>query len=339
MQARRRLGGLCPGVLAENPTAKGGSVAGRRASRRAPVLTVELPEAHMLNLSKILVPVDFSKSSTAAAEHAAALANRFDSRLVFVHVMPATPSSAAGVSARYYTAATWVSEPEMEERLRKEMQSLAARVSADRPIQTLLLKGEPAENIEAVVRDEQVDLVVIPTHGYGPFRRFLLGSVTAKILHDLSCPVFTGTHVPEISPYKKEPYQRVACALDLEEHSENVLRWAWDFAQAWHALLVAIHAAPLPKVNLAYGEFMVAEPDRLKDSARGALDSLIKKVGCQATVRLDSADPLPYVSKTAGEVLADVLVIGRSAEHGLLERLRTHAYALIRESPCPVISV
>jgi len=62
-------------------------------------------------------------------------------------------------------------------------------------------------------------------------------------------------------------------------------------------------------------------------------------VGCKAEAHVDSADAISYASRMADESQADVLVIGRSPKSGVWGRLRTHAYGIIRESPCPVISV
>ncbi|MGA8595805.1 MAG: universal stress protein [Bryobacteraceae bacterium] len=45
-------------------------------------------------------------------------------------------------------------------------------------------RGDPAAAIVKCAQAEQVDLIMMPTHGYGPYRKFLLGSVTAKVLHD-----------------------------------------------------------------------------------------------------------------------------------------------------------
>ena len=68
----------------------------------------------------------------------------------------------------------------------------------------LTLEGDPGRIIADYAAKEKVDLIMMPTHGYGPFRRFLLGSVTAKTLHDAQCPVWTSAHLSESSaaPYR-----------------------------------------------------------------------------------------------------------------------------------------
>jgi len=297
----------------------------------------------MLQLKTILVPVDFSERSKAAAEHAVLMAKRFDSDLIFVHVMPHSPFEYAAFEGGYYTSEIWPSEKEMEEHLKKQITELASEVALGRPVEKLILKGDPPSRIEQLTREKNVDLIIMPTHGYGPFRRFVLGSVTTKILHDLDCPVLTGAHVPEVPIYRSSPYQHVACAVDLGPHSEEVLRWAYEFARACDAKLSVIHAAPMLDVTphaVVHGEYSPTElGSMVVRASREKLDKLLKQAGCEAQTYVESADVSRYVPETVKQAGSDVLVIGRSPAEGLLGRLRTHAYALIREAPCPVISV
>ena len=294
----------------------------------------------MLSLKTILVPVDFSERSKKAAEHGLLLARHFDSKLVFAHVIPPSPLEYAGFDGGYYTGAVWPSQEDMDQNARKQMEFLVKAVSPGRPAEQVVLRGDPAAEIEQLVQQRKVDLLVMPTHGYGPFRRLILGSITTKILHEVSCPVFTGAHIPEVTVFDPDPYKRVACAVDLGEHSEAVLRWAWDFTCAYEQDLTVIHAAPLLEVGGTYGEWFPPQSRQaLVEAARGEVEKLVQKVGCKAQIFVDSADPVRYVRDVTDQGYADALVIGRTPRHGLLGRLRTHAYAFIREAPCPVISV
>ncbi len=179
---------------------------------------------------------------------------------------------------------------------------LVARAAAGVPSEKMVLKGDPAKTIVDLVPLRSVDMIMMPTHGYGPFRRFILGSVTTKVLHDVGCPVFTGAHVAELMPFNPEPYKRVACAIDLNEHSEEVLRWAWDFSKAWEEDLIVIHAAPQLEFGGSYGDWYPTDTtDMLTRAAREKVNELIAKVGCKAEVHVCSADPIRYVRDTAHE--------------------------------------
>jgi nucleotide-binding universal stress UspA family protein len=294
----------------------------------------------MLNLKTILVPVDFSARAMHAAEHAVVLSHRFQSKVVLTHVIPPAPFEYAAFDGGSYTGMPVQAEQEIRASVEKRICALAQKLRGEHPIETRVLSGDPANEIERLVQELHADLLVMPTHGYGPFRRFILGSITTKVLHDVSCPVFTGVHIPEVTPFNPEPYKRIACAVDLGSHSEAVLRWAWDFARAYEEDLTIIHAAPLLEVGGPYGDMFPADTRKaLIDAARSGIQNLIDKVGCRAQVHIDCADPATYVRDVADKSYIDALIIGRSPNHGLLGRLRTHAYAIIREAPCPVISV
>jgi nucleotide-binding universal stress UspA family protein len=295
----------------------------------------------MLSLKKILAPVDFSERSAAAAEHAVVMAKHFDSEVIFQHVLPPGPYEHGFFEGGYTPSAVWPNHEEIEARVREQIEALAKKTSPDRRVECVVSWGEPVAKIEELAEHEGVDLLMMPTHGYGPFRRFILGSVTAKVLHDLSCPVFTGVHVAELPESAADPYEVVACALDLSEHSETVLRWAWDFAQAWNAALHVIHAAPTLDASPVDGQYF---PANLRDTVvrlkTDQAQKLLDKVGAKATIHVECENVAPYVEQVAKGFAADTLIIGRSpAGGGLVGRLRGDAYALIREAPCPVISI
>jgi nucleotide-binding universal stress UspA family protein len=294
----------------------------------------------MLNLKTILAPVDFSERSIHAAEHAVVLAKRFQSQLVLTHVIPPAPFEYAAFDGGAYTGTSMNREQEIRVTMEQRLSALAEKIGGKQAIQTKVLIGDPAGEIKRLVQELGVDLLVMPTHGYGPFRRFVLGSLTTKVLHDVSCPVFTGAHIPEVTPFNPEPYKRIACALDLGPHSEAVLRWAWDFARAHEEDLTVIHAAPVLEIGGAYGDLFPAETRQgLLKAARAEIQTLIDKVGCRADVQVECASPASFVHDVTDKNYVDVLIIGRSPDHGLLGRLRTHAYSIIREAPCPVISI
>jgi hypothetical protein len=65
------------------------------------------------------------------------------------------------------------------------------------PLIKQFAEGDPASIITEYAARNRVDLIMMPTHGYGTFRSLLLGSVTAKVLHDAECPVWTGVHTAD----------------------------------------------------------------------------------------------------------------------------------------------
>lgn len=294
----------------------------------------------MFRPKRLVVPVDFSERCVATAEHAAALAKRFDSELIFVHVVPRVPFEYAAFAGGAYTGVYWPTEAEFAVNADGYMNTFVQKVGAETEVEKIIRKGDPVEQIENLIKERPADLVLLPTHGYGPFRRFVLGSVTSKLLHDLECPVFTGAHIPELIPIDPHPYRRIACAVDLGGESEKVLRWGMDLAKSCDAEFEVIHAAPFIDFGLAYSDWMPVDArDALVSQASERLEKLMAEAGCKAVSHVDSSDAIEYVRDMAKESRADVLVIGRSSRNGVWGRLRKHSYGIIRESPCPVISV
>jgi nucleotide-binding universal stress UspA family protein len=286
----------------------------------------------MFQFNSILAPVDFSDRSATMAQHAAHMADHFGAQLILAHVDE--------IPDPYYRLLVAPAQGEREEQCRQALAKVAARIRIDQPVETLLLHGDPARQLEGVIAERGIDLVMMATHGRSSFRRLILGSVTAKILHDAACPVFTGVHLPQVAKFTGDPYVRVACAVDLREQSEKVLAWAADFAAAWKADLILIHAAPPVPADEIYRNFFPLDTtEMLLRCARDKIERLRRKVGCKAEVHVEAAEAVSCLRDVARKTYADVLVIGRSVNGLLHGRLRTHAYAIIRESPCPVISV
>ena len=159
----------------------------------------------MLKLKQILVPVDFSERCAIAARRAVLLAERFDARLTLAHVIDRFPYKGTKMEIFYGENGEVISGKDLDEKYRKRLHEFITKVTGGALPQEVLLKGDPAEEIIKFVQEQGVSLVVVPTQGYGPFRKFLLGSVTAKILHDANCPVLTGVHRAELPPETPPP--------------------------------------------------------------------------------------------------------------------------------------
>lgn len=142
-------------------------------------------------LSRILVPVAFSPRCRGADQYAETLACHFHSELILLHVVaPSSVLYTPPVAMGYPTTAELTAERVEQRKI--ELGTYLGGQCPDIPLAQEVVEGDPARQIVDYARNHDVDLIVMATHGYGPFRRFLLGSVTAKVLHDAACPVWTG---------------------------------------------------------------------------------------------------------------------------------------------------
>ena len=290
-------------------------------------------------IGHVLSPVDFSKRCAATAPYAISLADRFKARLTFTHVIPGLPYQGTEKEAFYGPRGEIVSGRELDRYYRTRLDDFVQEATGNADVGRILLKGDISQRIEEYARNNAVDLVVIPTHGYGPFRHLLLGSVASRILHDLTCAIFSGAHTaepPEIPPR----FKRVACALDLGPHSEKVLHWACEFARVWEASLALIHVTPRLEFEVYQPHFVKDDwRDKMAGAGREAVERLMERVGCEAHVHVEAGHPVHSVVSRAADERADLLIIGRGRASEISSRLTTHAYGIIREARCPVISI
>jgi len=288
----------------------------------------------MYALSKILLPVDFSERSVGAAHYANLLAARFHSDLTVLHVQ--TPPQ---MEAALDTGGSMLAElyRNRSAQVSGDLDRFVAAHLAGFNVQCVVLEGDPAARIVEFAHDSAAGLIVMPTHGYGPFRRFLLGSNTAKVLHDADCPVWTGVHLLELSPAASVPFRNILCAIDLGPQSSRTLCWAAQFALHFGARLVLVHATgPSPEPG---DSSEAGWQTGMREAAEAELQRLLEFVHAEADIIVESGDPAKAIGAAAERIPADLLVIGRGSAAGVYGRLRTNAYAIIRMSVCPVVSV
>jgi nucleotide-binding universal stress UspA family protein len=288
----------------------------------------------MLSLKTILLPVDFPNTSLLVIHEAAALAHHFHSEIVMLHAV--TPQShAAGVPDDGIALARWdllaeilrEAEKNRDQSLRKELEGLTIR--------RILLKGEPVQAILQTARTEKADLVMMPSHGY-TFNRFLLGSVTAKVLYGTECPVWTGAHLEE-SPAQDFNIRNILCAVDLTPRSGEAVSWAAQIAAEFGARLTLAHVTASVEIWGPGGNY--ANPrwkQELVDDAARQLARLQKDTGLKADAFIGSGDVPKVLTQAAKQTKADLLVTECYPYGG---NLRIHGYAIICAVPIPVLSV
>ncbi len=292
-----------------------------------------------IEIRKVLLPVDFSERSRGAARYAEALASRFHAELVVLHVVPPPYLLYGGTGeATAYSSLPDIIADRMAA-AKARLDAFAAGIPDGIRARRVLLEGDAAGAIVDFAHAERCDVIVMPTHGYGPFRRFLIGSVTAKVLHDVDCPVWTGPHLENAPEWRAVEWRRIACALDLGPRSGEVLAWAARMARHSGAELALVHAVPASTASLGGLMFDPQAGAELAQDARERMAQLQEGLSVCGGIHVERGDPAAAVSQAAASLSADLLVIGRSLQGGVLGRLRANAYAIIRESPCPVVSI
>jgi nucleotide-binding universal stress UspA family protein len=274
--------------------------------------------------SKILIPIDFSERCLGAARFSIPLAERFHSEITLLHIERPDQTDP-------YVDPDVEREIPPEKRLRDFLVAAFTHLNVKR---ILRVGTDVAQEIVQYAREGGSDLIMMPTHGYGAFRRFLLGSTTAKVLHDISCPVWTGAHLAQGPPAEWINPTTILCAADDDTGSEKALKWASRLASAFDADLVLLHVEP----RLTWGEEYDAKEFDEKVMANAKMEKLQAAAGTRAQVIIRAGKIPKAVAEAAKDLEADLLVIGRRPEP-TSEGLGLNTYGIIRESPCPVVSV
>jgi nucleotide-binding universal stress UspA family protein len=288
----------------------------------------------MLNIKKILLPVDFPNTPLRVVHHAAAFARHFHSEIVMLHV--ATPQShAAGVPEDGLELAGWDMLAELMRAAQKNGdQSLGPELDG-LVGQRILAKGNTAQAIVLTAQEQRADLIMMPSHGH-TFYQFLLGSVTVKVLHGTECPVWTDAHVQE-SPVLEFAIRNVLCAVDFNPHDRKTVSWAAQMAAEFGARLVLAHVTAGVESWGPGGSYINPRwKEDLVGDASQRLTDLQHDLGIKAEVCIGSGDAPSVLSQVVQRTRADLLVTGCHPYGG---RLRTHGYAIICAVPIPVLSV
>jgi len=191
--------------------------------------------------------------------------------------------------------------------------------------------------IDRLAQDQRSDLIMLATRGHGTVRRFLLGSITAKVLHDASAAVWTGVGAALMDHAPRIPYQSIVCALDDSQEAEGVLRAAGCMATMYNAQLWIVHVVPTPPL---YPDLDPAEyTEDLIEASQGRLRELKSKVGVDAPHTVIDGGVADGIHNEVVRRKADLLITGRGRSIGTFSRLWSHLYSIIRDSPCPVLSV
>jgi nucleotide-binding universal stress UspA family protein len=200
-----------------------------------------------------------------------------------------------------------------------------------------VLKGDPARKIVQYAQNQRADVILMATHGVGPFRRFILGSSTAKVLHDADCPVWTGAHLEETPHPVPGVPRHILCAVDLGPRSGRALACAAALQEHFGCRLTVMHVSPelSSLVKGAEGSWNVT----VRSAAEKEVRRLCEAVRPAPDILIETGEPAQEIAAAVHRLPAELLVIGRGSASGVFGRLRTNAYAIIRQSPCPVLSI
>ena len=293
----------------------------------------------MMPFHRILFPVDFSLRCEATIPFVKEMVRRCRAKLTLLHVVEIPVDWYAAVTPALHMP--W-DEFETQYKLGREcLGGFACRyfgdISHEGPVETICERGDPGYAIIAQAASIGVDLIMMPTHGTAPFRNLFLGSVTARVLHHAECAVWTDAHLEGgLSPDFLNIH-KILCAVDREERAVPLVEEAVSLARSYDAEVELVHAVvaaeprPATHFDIDTNNFDIS-------AAVEELAGIQEHAGTKLNVHIGAGSVKDVIREAATRFGADLVMIGRGHIQAPFSRLRSHAYTIIRDSPCPVLS-
>jgi nucleotide-binding universal stress UspA family protein len=303
----------------------------------------------MVSIRRILCPVDFSDHSRRALDYALAIATWYDSVVTVLHVSPLMPVAAYAPMSGMppYVALT----PDARQALMRSMKEFTAGGHASVPIELEMAEGHAAAVIVDRAGEITADLLVLGTHGRSGFDRWVLGSVTEKVLRKAPCPLLTvPTHVG-VAAAETAGFRRIVCAVDFSDCSMHALDYAISLAEEARASLTVVHVIELPPdvprevhETVMFGPRNQREYIALAEEAGRAqlTDAVPDRVRAAVNVDTVLAAGKPYreILRVAADHSADLIVAGVHGR-GAIDRMLfgSTTQHLVRQASCPVLTI
>jgi nucleotide-binding universal stress UspA family protein len=286
---------------------------------------------------RIAVTTDFSGQSQEAFEVAGSLATRFSAELYLLHHAQPTILPPTQDVETFYAA--------LEKKLAGLIASQAAFEGLN--VQPLLARSGNVINFAKTVKEQDIDLLVMATHGHGGFKRFLFGSFVERAIRFSHCPVLVcQVSAPEEQTTPKVDFRRMLVAHDFSSQSLVAVNFAHQWARSLKAKTRILHVVDTESGITGFEVELFSNwreyHEKKKEEAQKLLQKLVREdlKDIQAERCVTMGHPGLEILSQAEDFTADLIVIGT---HGgsVLERhlLGSVAARVIREATCPVLLV
>ena len=294
----------------------------------------------MISVQRILCPIDFSDFSRHALDHAVAMARWYGAEVVVLYVLP--PVELPLPMPDLLMAPAAVATPDDLKEIEDAVERFVRTEVGDEVVTVAVRAGTVVDEIVCLAKEWLADLIVMGTHGRTGFERFLVGSVTARVLRNAPCPVVTVPKRMADAVSTGTPFRRILCGVDFSPSSMQALTIAAALAEEADATLTVVHVI----------EHQIFEPTAMPglDSPReiARRDSALQQI--RAALPRDvstyaDVHELVLTGKAYREILrhaddmrADLIVLG--AGGGLVDAaFGSTADHVVKEAACPVLTV
>jgi nucleotide-binding universal stress UspA family protein len=291
---------------------------------------VVIPILPEVKLNRILFATDFSEASLTALPLVSTIARRYGSRVFVVNVW--TPVQYTLVSPEVAGA---LQHKDERETMAKTRQLLNTKELAGLSATAMVKSGSPAQELSRLVREENIDLAILATHGRTGLKRLLMGSVAEELFRNLPCPVLTvGPNFSKLGLERTE-IRHVLFPTDLSDESRAVFPYLASLASEYEASVTLLHVLPVETAANPDAKSL-AEP--LRQEMKSIFSSHIDP-RCPAEFVVDFGDTAERILAHAQHGNADLIGMGVRVAGEVTTHFRnTVAYRVVLEAHCPVLT-
>lgn len=300
-----------------------------------------------MSFKNILFPTDFTPHARSALKYAAAFAREGRGRVVLFSVQTGTvPANLMTLPARILEEqdTNWLAQ------LRTEVKALLTDPLFDGlEVEPVIVEGDPAPEIAKAVRDYDIDLVTVVTHGRRGLARAVFGSTAEEIIAEAPCPVLT------IRPPQRDFVEhrghnteinlnRILLATNFRPSSIAATNLARELAAGARAELHAAYVIGdyFEQLSVMFPEGGRSALSRMRAEVEDRMQSFAREGDGHVHTHIAEGRPYAEIVRLAAETDADLIVIGTSVHASLFggaPALGSEIERVVRNAPCPVLCV
>lgn len=299
-----------------------------------------------LSVRNVLLASDFSAISEAALPYAAAICRRFGAALHAAHVLSDANLLLMTGGVDYVSMNTIYEDAHRE--AREKLDQIAARLEGI-SFHASVRHGQVWKNLAQIVEANDIDLIVLGTHGRTGVGKLLLGSVAEDILRHAPCPVLTVG--PKVTGHARLPLipsagrdlapaaldlREIIFATDFSDIAPRASRAAVALADTFHAHLIMMH------VIEEYAE-IASHPGRIEVGIRRLRELIPAGVALPSIPEtlLEFGSATECILRVAAEREADMIVLAarQASEVGTTHLPWSTAHVVLANATCPVLTV
>ncbi len=288
---------------------------------------------------KILFATDGSQGSAAAEAYVCALAHSWGASLTVMSVLEFPP----GMNPDYAVNRLYLDELMQEATTR--LVDLKVRAGGlGLSVQSRIATGIPSEEVLAVARAEEADLVVVGTRGKTGLEHVLLGSTAERIIRMAPCPVLTVPGAKQLAgEHPKATFMRMLVPVDFSDCSRDALEYGALIAQRSNVSMKLIHVLEPVSYGLDFTLPQMAQRESSKIAITKRLSdfvSALSSLGLASDFLISGGLPADSILDAARAQSVDVIVMGTHGRRGVSHALfGSVAESVLRRSSCPVLTV